>query len=116
MTAAQIALLMNPPPGVTVLFAGSDRGYARSMRRIFHSPDGPDEVLVAAKGDQTWAVVPIGLIVLFTSNTGDDSIVVEPLLIGVDPAQYAWPRDFAQPAIDATQALLLRNAPTRGVQ
>ena len=99
------------PPGL-IVFAGPAPAYAAAMRRIFKTHGLSNVVMLTVDGARTWAVIVPDLVVCFTAIGGSD-IVVEPSLVVVDPAQLKWsaPPDFAQPAIDATQDLLLRIAP-----
>lgn len=117
LPAGLLAHLAVAPANVTVLFAGRDQIFARAMRSTFCVTGDDDIVLIATTGLQTFAIVPDGLVVVFTED-GDDDITVLPML--ATPAyldRLPWGEGFAQPAIDAVEALLLRRCvPTGRVQ
>jgi len=107
------------PPGV-VIFAGPDRDYADSMRRIFKARGcGSHAVLLTRDNARVWALIVPNLLVLFT-GIGADDITVEPWLVVMDPTaapSRPWPPPgFAQDAINLTQAFMLRVTPAGRVQ
>ena len=115
LPAGLLAHLAAAPANVRVVFAGKDREFARAMRSTFCVTGDDDIVLIATTGLQTFAIVPDGLIVQFTQDSDDDITVLPMLATAAYLDILPWGEGFAQPAIDAVEALLLRRCVPAGV-
>ena len=115
-----LEVMLNPPPGIRLLFAGPDETLVNTLRREFGLalPD-LHVVLSAARGGRLLLIVPMtvdthGLLLYFRPAGGGDW-TVDPMALG--RAAFRFPAWKAQAVIDALESLLFRRVlPTRRIQ